>query len=172
MTGRILVIGDPEWRDPTSIRQGITRTASTVGTGHPGIVVPDTRGAATLAAITSTARGWTVETHHAHWAAPCTIRCPGGHRRLWTDTGIGRPGTYCPNAGKHRDDRIAAMRLDGVVAFLIRRPGYAQADPVRAFADRLTGDGHHVDRVWWPDPHHPLWDPRTPALPRQETART
>ena len=115
---RILVTGSRTWLDIQAIERALLEYHPVDAHGFdlpdkPTLVHGDCpRGADRIAKIAATFLGWTLEPHPAAWLAPCRPECKPGHRRT-----AKAGGSYCPDAGKHRNQVMVDLGADVVLAF-------------------------------------------------------
>lgn len=112
---RILVTGSRDWPDPLLVWNVLDEIVAGLD--------PDTRvtlvhghcptGGDAAADAWARARDVGLERHRAEWTAPCKFWCPPGHRRVNSNRG----GSYCPDAGFHRNAEMVALGADICVAF-------------------------------------------------------
>jgi hypothetical protein len=105
------VTGSRDLRSVEVVRVALTEV--TAGRKGPHTLVHGcARGADQIAAMVAGKFRWQVEPHPADWAAPCDESCDHGGRRKRRDG-----SDYCPAAGHRRNQAMAALGADIVVAF-------------------------------------------------------
>jgi hypothetical protein len=106
-----MVTGSRDWTDRALLKRWLL---TIVPPGAHTLVHGGARGADLIAASLTIDLGWSEEPHPAAWTAPCERECPSGHRRL---NGNMSGSSYCPDAGKRRNQEMVDSRPDLVIAF-------------------------------------------------------